>query len=177
MQQIRSKQNTCPMMMLIMISLCVGGCGNKQKFPDGMPTPYPTVITIIQDDKPLGGASIVLMPMEPSNSWNAGALTDSSGKGSLKTLSQYDGVVPGKYYVLVSKLEAEESVEVPPPDPEKEPEAFAKYMQTYSAKIVPSFDLIDPKFGRASPSGETIEVVAGKNEKTIDVGKAVRVKR
>ena len=177
MQKIRSKLNTCVLVMLLACyCLCSGGCGNRQKFPEGMPAPHPTVITVIQDDKPLEGASVVLMPMDSSNSWSAGALTDSGGKGTLKTLSQYDGVVPGKYYVLVSKREAEESYEVPPPDPETDPEGYANYMRTYSAKIVNSFDLIDPKFARVS-ADQTIEVIADKNEKTIDVGKAVRQKR
>ena len=56
-----------------------------------MPEPYPTVITIIQDGKPLEGASIVLASANGPNTWSASAVTDATGKASLKTLSKYDG--------------------------------------------------------------------------------------
>ena len=141
-----------------------------------MPTPYPTVISIIQDGQPLQGVSIALIPMESTNSWNAGGMTDATGKASLLTLTKYDGVVPGKYYVIVTKRESDVS-KFEQPDPETDPEGYAKYMQESLKEQVPSYDLIDPKFSKISPTAETIDVVEGKNEKTIDVGKAVRQKR
>ena len=141
-----------------------------------MPVPQPTVITVIQDDKPLESASIALIPMDPSNSWNAGAVTDATGKASLKTLTKYEGVVPGKYYILITKRELGQS-KITPPDPETDPQGYAKYLQESSSAMEPSYDLVDLKFSKISPSTETIEVTAGTNEKTIDVGKAVRDKR
>jgi len=83
---------------------------------------------------------------------------------------------PGKYYVLVSKRDADVDVDFTPPDPETDPAGYTKYIEESARTQVPTYDLIDPKFGKVT-SGETIEVVAGKNEKTIDVGKAVRQKR
>jgi len=141
-----------------------------------MPTPHPTVITVIQDGQPLEGASIALIPMESTNSWNAGGMTDATGKASLLTLTKYDGVVPGKYYVIVTKNESDKS-KITPPDPETDPQGYAKYMDESGKEQLASYDLIDPKFGKISPTAETVDVVAGKNEKTIDVGKAVRQKR
>ena len=141
-----------------------------------MPDPYPTVIVITQDGKPLEGASIALIPMDSSNTWNAGGSTDASGKAVLQALSRYDGVVPGKYYVIVTKRESDKR-DITPPDPETDPRGYAKFLEESATTQVPSYDLIDPKFSKISPNAETIDVVAGKNEKTIDVGEAVRIKR
>ena len=176
MQQTRTKQIHSVLFILAFFCLVSGGCVKKQKLPDGMPAPQPTVITIIQDGKPLEGASIALLPSDTSNSWNAGAATDSTGKAAPKTLNKYDGVVPGKYRILVTKRISDES-KFTPPDPDADPEAYAKYMQESMGEKVASYDLIDPKFGKITDNTETIDVVTGKNEKTIDVGTAVKQQR
>ena len=144
-----------------------------------MPKPYPAEITIIQDEKPLEGASIVLTPVDSSNTWYAGGLTEANGKAALQTLSRYDGVVPGKYYIRVSKRETDTNTDFTPPDPATDPQGYSKFIEESARRKVVSYDLIDPKYGRISPTAETIEVVAGKgkHEKTIDVGSAVRQKR
>jgi len=173
----QAKQKLCSLILLVCFSLCLNGCGNRQKLPDGMPKPYPTEIIIIQDGKPLEGASIALNPAESSNSWYAGGFTDANGKAVLQTLNRYDGVAPGKYYVIVTKRELDTNADITPPDPATDPQGYSKFIEESARIRVPSYDLIDPKYGRISPTGETIDVVAGKNEKSIDVGKAVRQKR
>ena len=179
MRQVRSKQKFCALVLLTCFCLFLCGCPKKQKYPDDMPEPYPTVITIIQDGKPLEGASIVLASANGPNTWSASAVTDATGKASLKTLSKYDGVVPGKYHILISKRISDES-KLTMPDPETDPQGYAKFMQESMREKLDTYDLIDPKFFRISADTETIEVVADKNkknEKTIDVGTAVRMKR
>ena len=135
------------------------GC-NRQLLPDGMPKSYPAAITIIQGGQPLSGASVALIPMESSNPWNAGGVTDTSGKAVLKTRSEYNGVVPGKYYVTVVKLEsARDGLSLRP------------------GYDVVGYDLVELKFSQRSPD-ITIEVVAGKKtEKEIDVGEPVHIAR
>ena len=174
MRQVRLQQ-ICGLVMVVCFCLCLAGCGKKQKYPDGMPEPFPTVITITQEGQPLQGASIALIPMDSKNSWNAGGMTDASGKASLLTLTKYNGVVPGKYYVIITKRESDGS-KYTQPDPETDPEGYAKFMRESMGEKIASYDLIDPKYGKISPTAETIDVAEGKNEKTIDVGKAVRQK-
>ena len=140
-----------------------------------MPQTYPTKITIIQDEKPLEGASIALIPMDASNSWNAGGITDASGNAALKTLTKYDGVVPGKYYVIIKKLWVDADKKVP--DKETDPAGYEKWLVESAKETLAGYDLVDLKFSKISPDAETIEVTAGKNEKSIDVGKAVRIER
>ena len=176
MNYIRSKQELYCVILLLCLVLLLSGCA-AEGLPDGMPKPYPTVITIIQDDQPLEGASVVLVPMDPSNTWHAGASTDATGKAVLLTHVKYSGVVPGKYYIVVSKYEPAQREAVVVPNQETDPEGYARYMETSVRDATGGgHDLVDPTFGKASPN-VTIEVVAGNNEQTVDVGKAVRVER
>ena len=175
MYLICSKQNAS-MILLVCFCLVSNGCGNQQKLPEGMPQPHPAIFTIIQDGQPLENALIALIPVDRSSTWNAGGITDSKGQASLKTLSQYQGVVPGKYTVLITKTAMDES-KFTAPDPNSDPQGYAKYIQNIENEIRTSYSLVDPKFSQISADSEQIEVVSGMNEKTIDVGKAVRIKQ
>ena len=175
MNKIFSKQEFCGVILLLCLCLCLNGCG-EQKLPADMPKIYPTTITITQDDRPLEGASVVLTPMDPANTWYAGASTDVSGKAVLQTHMMYNGVVPGKYYIVVSKFEPARTEGGNTPNQETDPEGYARYMSAGSSSKGGGFDLIDPKFSKASPD-VTIEVTAGTNAQTVDVGKAVRIER
>lgn len=178
MRNDRAKLKYCGLILLACFYLCLGGCGKKQNLPDGMPKPYPTIITVIQEGKPLEGASIALIPVEASNSWNAGAVTDATGKAAIKTLNKYEGGVPGKYRIVITKRESDKSKFTSPPDQQTDPQGYAKFIQDSMREKLDSYDLIDPKFGKISDDAELmIDVVESKNEKTIDVGKAVRQKR
>ena len=176
MRRIRSKQKLCGLILLAIFCISMNGCKGQQ-LPDGMPKPYPTTITIIQDGKPLDNAAISLVPTA-MGAWNAAGVTNASGKAQLKTLAKYDGVVPGKYYILVKKLEphgSDEGINIP--DRETDPGGYAKFLQESAKSTHGGYDLVDPKFAKITPDSEIIEVVEGKNEKTIDVGKAVRIQR
>jgi len=163
-------QSFVGMLCLILIA---PGCGDGQKLPDGMPKPQPTSITILQGGSPLPGASIALIPVDSSNQWHAGANTNEKGVAEILTRGQYKGVVPGKYTVVITKRETEESA-LTAPDPNTDPQGYAKYMQESSQEKLATYDLVDLKFS-ATASQEQIEIVPGKNEKTIDVGEAVRI--
>jgi len=163
------------MYVLALFCFSLGGCGGEQ-LPDGMPKPYPTEITVLQGGSPLEGATVALMSADPSNPWSASATTDATGKANIKIQGRYVGAVPGKYHVLVTKSETDESKFVIP-DATADPAGYAKYMNEGSGEVLNTYDLIDPKFNQLTANTETIEVVAGKNEKTIDVGAAVRIMR
>ena len=172
MNPIRSKQELYGFILLACLCFALNGCGGV-KPPDGLPALHPTTITVIQDGQPLADASVVLVPMDPSNTWHAGATTNAAGKASLQTHVQYDGVAQGKYYIVVSKFEAKIAEGGVAINPETDPAAYARSMSRTGSG---GYDLVEPTFAKASPN-VTIEVVAGTNEQTVDVGKAVRVER
>ena len=174
MYQVLSKPYT--LLVLVCVCLTWSGC-RSEKLPEGMPKPYPLVVTVIQDGKPLEGATIALLGVDSSNIWSAGGATDASGKASLKTSNKYHGVVPGKYYYVIQKFEADKNA-APVPDEPMSQEEYEKSMSSRRMrKIMAGYDLVDPKFAKISPTSETIEVKEEKNEQTIDVGKAVRIER
>jgi len=169
-----TKSKCCIVVLLAYACVISGGCGGE-KLPPGMPKPYPVTITITQEGTPLEGASISLTPADSANTWSAVGATDESGKAVIQTSGKYKGVVPGKYYVIVSKFEALENVvSLEGKEIDVKTEKGENKMKT---KVLGGYDLIDLKFSKFSPNAETIEVQAGKNEKTIDVGPAVRIER
>lgn len=144
--------------------LFVAGCG--QKLPDGMPPLHPTTLTFTQGGAPLADAGVTLTALEAANSqWSLGGTTDS--KGVLRVQTQgFNGAPAGNYKVVVSKTETEGTAEVveitnhdaPPPT-------------TNNTK---SFYLVDKKYRSAGTTDLTLEVKAGKNAETYDLGVAVR---
>ena len=175
MNQIRLHQNICAALVLAFFSFSLGGCGGE-KLPDGMPKLHPTVITVIQDGSPLEGAAVALISADPSNSWSSTGLTDAAGKAEVRVQGTYAGAVPGKYYILITKSETDPSKLVAP-NPDTDPQGYSRYMEESAKEVLNSYSLIDAKYGRISADAETLEVIAGKNEKTVDVGAAVRIAR
>ena len=153
-------------LFLILVSTAVilplTGCG--EKFPDGMPPPVPCEIIVMQDGNPLEGAVVRLQPIGDS-SWDAVGRTDASGKAVVYTMDQYKGAVAGKYKVIVSKTETEESKGVVSSE-----EALGRDTS------LASFYLVEEQFGMASTTTLEIEAVKGTPTHTVDVGKAVRIK-
>ncbi|MDR1959466.1 MAG: carboxypeptidase-like regulatory domain-containing protein [Planctomycetaceae bacterium] len=167
-------KHSIAVLSLLCATMSFSGCGRSQSFPPGMPKSYPAAITIIQDGQGLDGASVTLMPLDGST-WYASANTDAHGAAVLMTQGQYPGVVPGRYKILVTKRDTAPSTVVIP-DPDIDPAGYSKALEQANKEVLESFDLIDPKYASVDAAPEEIEIIAGKNEKTIDVGKAVRIK-
>lgn len=129
-----------------------------------MPKLYPCTIIVMQEGKPLEGASVSLMPMDSNSRWSAGGVTDSKGKAQISVHGKYTGVAPGRYHLCINKIEVE------PIDLEKYPRKAGT--ETPTPDI---YDLIAPKFGNLETAQEVEVVTDGKNEWTVDVGSAVRV--
>ncbi|MDR1269130.1 MAG: hypothetical protein LBK82_06370 [Planctomycetaceae bacterium] len=92
--------------------VCFFGCG--QKLPDGMPKLYPVTITIVQENTPLEGAIVQLIPEDSSlSTWGPMGITNASGVTELQTNGKYKGSPLGQFKVLVTKKEIE-----PHPHPE-----------------------------------------------------------
>jgi hypothetical protein len=137
----------------------LSGC-NHQPLPPDLPPLFPVVIKITQNDAPLAGADVVLMPSEESNQkWACGGMTDAAGALRPKTHGLYDGVPAGKYKVCVSKTE----IEAAPPRDETERPVPQK-----------AYRLVDKQYETPEMSPLEIDVVKGKNNFSLDTGKSVR---
>ena len=168
---------------LFAAALCAG-CG--EKLPSNLPKLHPTVITVIQDGKPLPGALIKLVNVDPTIDWACVAKTDASGKATMKTSGMYDGAPEGTYKATVVKQEVESGDDpyADAPDPEKEPVKYQEWKMQNAAKIEAAerriavvHDLVDPQYGNMSDSKFEIVVASGTKQHTLDVGKAVRTVR
>lgn len=163
-----------PVLVLPFAVFMIGCGGGSEPLPEGMPKLQPTTITIIQDGKGLEDASVALIP-EGSSNFFGGGRTDANGVTQIRTHGKYDGLVPGKYKITVTKRYTTPS-SVTIPDANKDSAGYTKAMELISKEKLDSFDLVDPKFSTLKGSPEEIEIVAGKNIKTIDVGAACRQK-
>ena len=122
------------------------GC-NAQTRPDGMPTLYPLVLTVIQDGTPLAEARVSLFVETGESTWTVGGTTDASGKTSLLTHGKYPGVPAGKYKVCIFKVEG----------------------------LMPEeYDLVDVKLKSPITTTLTLEATPGTKNITLDVGKPIR---
>ncbi len=78
------------------------------------------VVTL--DSEPVEGVTVALIPNREEADTalrNAIATTDASGRFTMTTLKEKDGVFPGKYWVMVTKYEPSgEFVKLPEIDPE-----------------------------------------------------------
>ena len=142
------------------IAITLMGC-NKQR-PDWLPELYPMTVIIMQDGKPLEGASVQLIPSD-SGRFAVSGITDAAGQAALTTSGKYPGAPSGQYKVIVTKTEIEKIG--PPPKDE------------YSSQQIVEYHLVETQYGGRKTTPHEIEIISGKNEaKTFDVGKKIREK-
>jgi hypothetical protein len=161
---------------LLLLPFCcaiftLSGC-NRSSVPSDLPKTYPATIIVVQDGQKLSGASVRLDPSD-GGKWYASAITDASGVATLRANGQYSGVVPGKYKIIIAKRGTTSS-NITVPDPNTDPAGYSKALE-YMNNATEEFDLVDLKYSEASTTPEAIEITTGKNEKNIDVGKAVKI--
>jgi hypothetical protein len=144
---------------LIIVALFCAGCHVQNK-PSDLPTLYHVTITITQDGLPLGGADIVLIPDASNEKWAPGGVTDSSGVAHIQTHGKYSGAPVGKYKICVSKTETEKILNRNESDHSFPPKVYRLIEEQYTDSVKTPLE---------------IEIVQGKNTKTFDVGKAVKV--
>lgn len=83
------------------VALICSGCGGSSAKVAGV-VPVTGVVTF--QGAPVQGASVTFYPDGPGGRAAAGT-TDAQGKYQLTTLNANDGATPGKYKVMVSKME------------------------------------------------------------------------
>ena len=153
-------------------ALAVTGCNPGQKLPEGMPPLTPCTLTITQDGKPLEGATISLFSIGGAQSFYPGGKTDANGKAEIFTNGKYQGVPDGKYKVVVSKRETEESKFGPAltaDDP-----GYDEWLAKSSGENLSSYRLVEKQYTSAGTT--TLEITVPGEIATLDVGKAIREK-
>jgi len=132
-----------------------------------MPPLHPTALTLTQEGVPLAGASVTLSPQDASNSqWSLGGSTDSNGVLNVQTQG-FKGAPAGTFKITVSKTETEgTAVAAGTSD-----RGGAKPAAGGGTK---SFHLVDKKYRSAGTTDLTLEVKAGRNAQTFDLGPAIR---
>ena len=145
-------------LVLLIVCLVLPSC-SKGGRPPGMPALNPCTLKFSQDGAPLADAFIQLIPEDESlRRWPVNGYTDSGGIAKMVTYGQFPGVPVGHYAVVVRKTETITIIE--PTD--------------YSKGEHEEYSLVDDKFADAKTSDIAIKIEKGKNEKSFDLGKAVR---
>lgn len=163
------------MIAITLLSMLVPGTGCSNR-PSGMPSLYPCKITVTQDGAPLADARVTMVNIsdtETGDAWTPAGMTDSSGVAVMRTNNQYDGAAAGTYRIVVEKIETEPSrLGAPPPADSPEYEAWA---DKSANENLAQYALVEATYS-SSKTPHEIEVAKGSNEKTVDVGKAVKIK-
>ena len=163
---MKTTRNLLICSILAALMLPFAGCGGEP-LPPGMPQPVPTEIIVMQGGNPLEDAVVRLHPIE-EHSWTALGRTNASGRATIFTLDRFRGAVPGRYRVIVSKVETETLTLTPE-------ERMAMRQQGPRSSSLPSFNLVAEEFGNANTTPLEIEAVRGTPTHTVDVGEAVRI--
>lgn len=161
---------------LLLAIFSFAGCGEPK--PEGLPTLYPALITILQDGKPLDGATVTLIPEDTSLSrWPVGGDTDTSGVAKLHTFHRYEGAPAGKFKVTVNKtITTGDPKPVHPGENAtfEQLQAYDKAMKTGKFEV---FKVVAPKFRIVNTTTLEVDISAtGDNSKTLDVEAAVKEK-
>jgi hypothetical protein len=85
--------------LLTFTLLSVPGCGPGTGH---LPKTVPASGVVTLDGKPVDGAQVVIVPAAEGTT-GATAVTDASGRFSLRAYPEKDGAIPGEYKVQVSK--------------------------------------------------------------------------
>lgn len=149
-------------LVLVLAALVLVGCSQKK----GVSFKTESVkITITRKGQPLEGADVRLHPMDTSGRGAMGK-TDASGVAVVKTFGEgntvVEGAVPGKYKVLVTK------VDFPQVDPNVDYDTLQKQQASRDPYASAPKPLLPPKYNSRLTPFEC-EVKAGQNEFTFDI--------
>lgn len=139
--------------------LYVGGCGGDKAA--NRPKTYPVSGRVSYKGEPVGNADVTFVGQDHERS--AFGRTDSQGRFKLTTFSPNDGAIPGKYVVVVKKVE--ETFAEPMPDVTDEsydPDAVNR-----AAAAPPPKNLIPMKYGNPKTSDLFVVITEGKNDEVL----------
>jgi len=136
------------------LAISLNGCSKPR--PDGLPKLVPCSVTVVQDSKPLEGATVAFESDDLK--WAVGGTTDAKGVAKMYTHGSYEGAPEGKFKVTIVKQVVESLGEAT------------------SASMTPggqAFNLVDLKY--FTPEDTPLEIeVSGKTKAEFDVGAAIK---
>ena len=150
--------------------LLIVGCG--ERLPPDLPRLYPTAVIIVQEDKALEGATVVLHPKDPDSRWGATGLTDASGRVDFFTEGRYRGVPEGEYQLTVSKVFTEPSQYLG----QERPAGMDDHTwdSLIAGERLNSYNLVDTTYGSRRTSPLELSVGPGQpRDRQFDVGPAI----
>lgn len=147
------------------------GCTQGPPRPADMPSLYPCQVKVIQDGKPLEGASVSLTAKDGNVRFTTAGITDKNGIAVIKTDINWEGVPEGKFYVCVSKVVTPDIV-VSQEKPKSAAE-FAAQDQERAKRAAQTKSVVDKKFLRPNTTPITVDVTRSGVNETVDVGAAV----
>ncbi len=130
------------------------GCGKPR--PDGMPKLVSCSVTVLQDGKPLEGATVAFH--SETIKWSVGGTTDAFGVAKMHTHGDYPGSPEGSFKVTIQKTVVEKSGE------------GASASASISAV---AYDAVDLQYKTAADTPLTIDV-SGKTNAEFEVGGGVK---
>ncbi len=136
--------------------LAISVCGCSKPHPDGLPKLVPCSVTIVQESKPLEGATVSFESNDLQ--WSVGGTTDANGVAKMYTHGQYQGVPEGTYKVTVVKQKIEW-------DGGTESASSAASGQAYN--------YVDLQYNTSETTPLEI-TVEGKTSESFDVGSAIK---
>ena len=146
--------------------LVICGCSPSDK-PEGFPKLYSATVTIKQADKELADATVRLVPLDASNTWATGAVTDQQGKAVMRTHGRYSGAPAGKYKVCVLKIVTEGAMTYSDIEKGENPNLKDSPGETYH---VVATDYDDPE-----KTPFELEIASGKNAFEFSIPEAVKI--
>jgi uncharacterized lipoprotein YajG len=168
-----SNSNSTKFFVVMALSFLMFTSCNREPIPEGMPKLYSSKVIITQSGNRLDGASVILFNLDvPQAPWVVGGVTDSNGVCTLKTLGKFNGAPVGKYKITVIKTTTtpSETSKLPvPTDQQAQEEYYAKIQ-----KEEKHYNHVNLKYQLPTTTDLEIEIIAGKNEKTFDVGEAIK---
>lgn len=132
------------------------GCG-KNEDPN-LPKRVPVEVKVMHNNSPAEGAHVTFIPQDPKGKAASGT-TDAQGVAQLKTFSDNDGAVPGKYKITVTKMKTEGSAAPPAADPNAMPTSGTPKAETKTV------DLLPPKYKLPASTPLEATVVDGQDNK------------
>ncbi|MDR2115807.1 MAG: hypothetical protein LBP87_05435 [Planctomycetaceae bacterium] len=172
-------------LFLIFLGICCyGGCA-RHSLPSDLPNLVSVTITVTQEGKPLADALVSLSPIDTNTKWSAIGRTDINGNTQMSTNGMYNGIVPGKYKVVILKEETEkpanpyEGAPDPKVDMDKYQEWYMKNeskiaaMQHHQAKV---FTFVEEKYTSSETTPLEIEITSNIHQYNVDAGKIIKVK-
>ena len=161
----------CTLFILLLTVILLSGCTGGPTRPADLPPLYPCTLTITQDGKPLGEATVSLTSADPAFKWTVYTQTDSSGTGKVFTQGLFPGAPEGEYKVVIVKEEVVSEQSGPTITRQGE---FGEESYTPTTETV--FSLVEKEYTDAATTPLSITIGKKGNNQTLDCGKPVREK-